>query len=236
MTIHQQIFARKRAVISSLLPFGFVKKDDCFLFEKAFMSGDFVLQFAIGKDGSTSSKVIDTMNDEEYTQLNADGIIGGYVGDVRMAYEAILNDIAKQCFCDVLFSSNQANRITDQVLSVYDVSPDFPWEEDKYKPFGVFRHADSGKWFGLIMNVKRRIFDAQADEKAMVDVINLKRDPSFDYSSSLFTLAENAELPLGVFPAYHMNHKLWLSVLLDDTLQDSAVLSLIQASFSATKK
>ena len=236
MSIHQQIFARKRAVISSLLPFGFVKKEDRFVFEKEFMNGDFVLEFVVSKDGSTSSKVIDKMNDEEYVQLNADGIIGGYVGDVRLAYEEILTDIAERCFEDVLFVSDQANRITAQIFAEYGVSPDFPWEDEKYKPSGVFRHADSSKWFGLIMNVKRRNFDAQADEKAMVDVINLKRDPSFDYSSPSFTLTEGAELPLGVFPAFHMNHKLWLSVLLDDTLSDSAVLSLVQASFNSTKK
>lgn len=236
MTIFQQIFSRKRPIFSTLLPFGFEKAEDGFIFKQDFMDGDFVLRFAISKDGSTSSKVIDKMNDEEYTQLNAEGIIGGYVGDVRLAYEEILQHIADECFEDVLFASDQANRITEQILRVYGVSPDFPWEDEKYKPSGVFRHSDSGKWFGLIMNVKRRNFDAQADEKAMIDVINLKRDPSFDYSSPDFTLAEGADLPLGVFPAYHMNHKLWLSVLLDDTLSDSAVLSLIAASFSATKK
>jgi len=33
-----------------------------------------------------------------------------------------------------------------------------------------------------------------------------------------------------------MNKKLWISVLLDDTMDDSAVLALIKSSFLATTK
>lgn len=75
------------------------------------------------------------------------------------------------------------------------------------------------------MRIKRAKLVPSADERDLVDVINLKR-----------TSALKEPYPDGVFPAYHMNHKLWLSVALDDTLSDASVLSLIQSSFEATKK
>lgn len=225
MTIFQRLFSRKRPIFSNLLPFGFEKTDDGFIFNQDFMDGDFALIFAISKDGSNKAIVVDKMNDEEYTQIDAEGIVGGYVGDVRLAYEEILQQIADKCFEDVLFCSDQANRITKKIGEIYGVSPDFPWDDEKYKQAGVFRHHDTRKWFGLIMGIKRRLVDESAKDGEFVDVLNLKK--SKDLSEPY---------PAGVIPAYHMNKKLWISVLLDDTLSDSAVMSLVQSSFDATKK
>jgi len=225
MTIHQQIFSRKRPVFSKLVGFGFSKTEDGVLFARDFMGGDFTAIVKVSKDGRVCSCAWDNMNDEEYSQVDAEGIVGGYVGDVRMEFERILQNIANNCFEDVLFASDQANRITAKIAELYGVTPDFPWNDDPYSAAGVFRHADTGKWFGLVMRIKRAKLVPSADERELVDVINLKR-----------TGALNEPYPVGVFPAYHMNHKLWISVLLDDTLDDSNVLSLISASFTATTK
>ena len=111
------------------------------------------------------------------------------------------------------------------IADEFDVAPDFPFDDKKYKPYGVFRHKDSGKWFGLIMNLSRKSIVPSASDKDVVDVINLKRD---------FSLVE--PYPAGVYPAYHMNHKLWISVTLDDTLTDDVVFSLVSASFTATDR
>ena len=40
----------------------------------------------------------------------------------------------------------------------------------------------------------------------------------------------------GVRPAYHMNKKSWISVVLDDTLSDEQVFSLIEKSFEIISK
>ena len=223
--MQEKIFDTKRPIFSRIIDFGFQKADDNYVFQEDFMGADFTAVISISLDGKVDCRVIDNMNDEEYTALHASGIVGGYVGDVRLAYENVLQRIATSCFEDVLFASDQANRITDKIAKIYDVSPDFPWEDEKFKPYGVFRHKDSGKWFGLIMNIKRKSLSPSAEEKQTVDVINLKKSKD---------LVE--PYPDGVFPAYHMNHKLWISVALDDTLSDDAVLSLVQASFDATIK
>ncbi|WP_455089335.1 MmcQ/YjbR family DNA-binding protein [Peptoanaerobacter stomatis] len=38
----------------------------------------------------------------------------------------------------------------------------------------------------------------------------------------------------GIYPGYHMNHKHWISVVLNETLSDNEVMKLIENSFSLT--
>lgn len=81
------------------------------------------------------------------------------------------------------------------------------------------------KWFALIMNVKRGVVDKSASED-MVDIINLKIDPK--EGERLF------QMP-GIYPAYHMNHRAWISVVLDETVSDEKVMALIKTSFALTE-
>ena len=40
----------------------------------------------------------------------------------------------------------------------------------------------------------------------------------------------------GIYPAFHMNKRYWISVALDDTLSDEEVLKLIEKSWNLTLK
>ena len=58
-----------------------------------------------------------------------------------------------------------------------------------------------------------------------MDIINLKSD----------TLAEEVSAYPGViFPGYHMNHKTWLSIVLNDALKDEDIMALVQRSYDLT--
>ena len=106
----------------------------------------------------------------------------------------------------------------------YSVEPDFPWDEGAENPAGVFRHGSNNKWFGLIMNIDRRHLDRDGGEEP-VDVINLKADEN--KTAFLHKIR-------GIYPAYHMNHRKWISVTLDDTLDDRDVMDLVDESFRLT--
>ena len=126
----------------------------------------------------------------------------------------------------MLFASDQANRLTQCILERFQVEPDFPWErEERYQSYGTFRHASNRKWFALIMRVKRAVLDKDGNP-ALVDVINLKIPP--EHGEALH------QLP-GVYPAYHMNHKTWISVVLDDTQTDEAIMAWIEGSYRLTE-
>ena len=119
-----------------------------------------------------------------------------------------------------------SQRITDYILNQYGVSPDFPWE--KSSDAMVFRHGDTRKWFGLIMHVGMDKLRLECEEDYSIDVINLKCDPLLSGS----IMATNP----GVIPAYHMNHREWITVFLDGSVEDSLVEYLVDISFSLTDK
>ena len=100
--------------------------------------------------------------------------------------------------------------------------PDYPFEEDFET--AVLRHADTRKWYGIVMRVSRRKFGLDSDE--VIDVVNLKL-PMEMYGS--FGAAD------GVYPAYHMNKLHWISVLLPDAPED-LIGFLTSVSFEATRE
>lgn len=112
--------------------------------------------------------------------------------------------------------------IIDWVKNEYGTEPEYLWEDT---PDCAVLRNQSGKWYGLIMNLSRRKFGIDSDE--MVDVINLKADPM---------LIESLIEEPGFYRAYHMNKRLWISVLLDGSVPDVTIKGLIEDSYSRTRK
>jgi len=109
----------------------------------------------------------------------------------------------------------------DYCLHTYGTSADYPFDEDFAT--AVLRHTDNRKWYAIVMGVSRRKFRLDCDE--VIDVVNLKL-PLEMFGS--FTAAE------GVYPAYHMNKRHWISVLLPEASED-LVKFLVNVSFEMTK-
>ena len=112
--------------------------------------------------------------------------------------------------------------VFDYIRKKYKVLPEYPWQ--KYDNNTVFRHPDNKKWFALVMGVQRIKLGIAGD--AYVDVVNLKIEDMF-YRDLI--IRED-----GIMPAYHMNRKYWITVLLDGTVTDDRVFELIDMSFLAT--
>lgn len=224
MTIEQKIFSRKRFIRKSLAEYGFVDMGSCYSLSREFADGDFTADIRVYENGDVRGRVIDNMIGEEYLPLRMPNYTGAFVGTVRAAYEDLLVDIAEKCCADVAFVSDQSNRIAALIFDRYSVEPDFPWEEDGKNLSGVFRHGGNNKWFGLIMNIDRRHLDKGAGEES-VDVINLKADEN--KTAALHKIK-------GIYPAFHMNHKKWISIMLDDTLEDRDIMDLVDESFRLT--
>ena len=225
MQIEERIFQRKRWKTDAMLHFGFRQENDRYVYETDLLEGDFAAIVIVDREGKVQGTVIDRMNNEEYLQLRMERFDGAYVNTVRNAYETVLKAIAEACCRSVLFASDQANRITEQILARYGVEPDFPWGQDPYDNAGVFRHDNTRKWFGLIMNIPTKTLLHNGDPTPL-DVINLKIEPRD---------AETLQTRAGIYPAYHMNHKMWITVTLNDSLSDEAVMELIDRSFQLTQ-
>ena len=101
----------------------------------------------------------------------------------------------------------------------YGTEPDYPWNDWN----AVLRHKDTGKWYGVIMEVRGSRLGLSQDR--IVDVLNVKADP--ELISSLLPLP-------GYFPAYHMNKEKWISILLGDPEADKNIENLLQMSYELT--
>ncbi len=224
MTAEEKIFGRKRFLFDRLVPFGFEKTADGYRYKTDIMGGDFTAVVHITGDGEVNGGVTDNMNGEDYTQLHSESIQSAYVNTVRAAYEDALRRIADGCCRSVYFASEQANRIVGHVEEEYGVIPDFPFSDDDVT--GVLRHTDTAKWFAIIMPVKMKTLFHNGDETP-VDVMNLKACPD--------KVPELIKRP-GVYRAYHMNHKMWISVTLNDALPDTEIQKLVDESFRLTGK
>lgn len=223
--IEETVFSRKRWIESKMLAYGFHKANKTYILEKPFLDGDFKTVLSVTPKGQVTGKVIDTITQDEYYQLRQETATGPYVNRVRSAYRSLLTDITDSCCSDVLFASSQANRLTQAILDHFQVKPDFPWEHSsRYQSYGAFRHTSNRKWFALIMNVKREVLDKDGNT-SLIDILNVKIPPAQG--------DELRQIP-GIYPAYHMNHKTWISVVLDETLPDEKILELIDTSYQLT--
>lgn len=213
--IEDEIFLKKKFDFDKLKSFDSSIVDNKYIYTEDFMDSNFKAIIEISD--VLKGKVIDNFSNEEYMPLRIESFDGDFVCRVRDAYKDILKRIADICCTDVFFADDQANRITNRIFQTYGVKPDFPWKDDN----GVFRHLDNNKWFSLIMYVKWNALLKDGNTR-MVNIMNLKSEEHYDID--------------GIYPAYHMNHKSWISLALDDTLSDSLIMELVSKSYNLTRK
>ena len=114
----------------------------------------------------------------------------------------------------------QFERIMQYIVDEYDVSPEYLWT--RYPDFAVFRHPNSNKWFGLIMNVPAHQLGQPGDDA--IRCINLHLEPRL-----VATLIDDAHF----IPGYHMNKNSWVTIFLNDGLTDNQIKPLIRASYDS---
>ena len=105
----------------------------------------------------------------------------------------------------------------------YGIKYDCPFEDEL--DAWVFRHPDNEKWFALVMTIKKSKLGIDSNE--YIDVVNLKCAPE---------IMDDLWQERGVFPAYHMNKKHWLTLCLDGSCDDETIKFVINISHTLTKK
>ena len=220
MTIEQEIFKSYTVIKDKLIEYGFDCFNDIYTYSIDFYNDEFKALITIDDKGDVNGKVIEKAFNEEFIQLRVESFHGGFVGEVKEAYKEILIDIRNKCFKKEVFISNQANRLAKLIYNRYHELPDFPFESDKISNYGVFRYHGNNKWYGLIMNVNKSVFGGPNKEE-FVDVINVR----IDETRRDEILKENC-----IYPSYHMNKQKWVSILLDESLNDEEIMEYIDWS------
>ena len=218
MRLDEQILKKSIVDYNKLIPYGFIKKDDYYIYQKFFKNNTFLLDFKVFPNGLIKSKVIDIAFNEEFTLINVKNVEKGFINEIRNEYIQILEDLRNHCFIKLFFISNQANRLALKIHEKYQEEPVFPFSS--LDDCGVFKYSLNNKWYALITNIKKHQLLKNQDEE-LIDVLNVKIDPS-----SLNHLLKIK----GIYKAYHMNKKHWISILLDDNLDDDFIMQLIDES------
>ena len=221
VSIEENIFKRATVDFMQSEKFGFVKTGGQYRYEKVFMDGDFKAVVTIDENGKINGEVYDLASDDIYFPLRVEEMSVGYVGEVRSEYEKILQNIREKCCRENYFIGSQTNRIATLIAAKYGDKPDFPWE--KYDDCGVFRNPDTNKWYALVMNIDRKKIAPK--QSGNVEIMNIKLD-----AEEILQLHKQN----GFYPAYHMNKKSWITLVLDDTLDDRTVEKYLDKSHEFT--
>lgn len=121
------------------------------------------------------------------------------------------------------FVNMHRNDVIEYIKETYEIIPEYMFKSDP--ECCVFQHRHSNKWFGIIMNISADKVGLGAD--TYIDVLNVKCDPE---------MVAVLNCQFGFAPAYHMNKKHWLTILLDGGVSNEQIAQLLNISYELTKK
>lgn len=175
-----------------LLEYGFKRFKKKLVLEKSL---DAVFYAVVSFDWENMwAEVFEKETDEKYVLLDVKTANGAFVNGVRQKVLDLLKDIQEKCFVCVDLKS----LYLDWLETDFGVKGDFPWEDEA----SVFR-CKNKKWFALIMKIKYKNLGFDSEEP--VWVVNLKMDVE-----KIPQLVNRKS----IFPAWHMNKKYWITVVL----------------------
>lgn len=220
MNIEEDVFKKSKFDENRLIKYGFTKNKNKFILYKNIMNDSFRVEIHI-EENNVKSKIIDLSIDDEYIAYRIEEQTGEFVSSVRNELKNILLDIKDNCTISNSFIFDQTNRIIKFIFEKYHDNPLFLWEDNES---AVFKNRRNGKWYGIIMSVDKSKLDKT--KSGLVEIMNLKLD---DMVESLL------EYP-GYYQAYHMNKKSWITIILDNTINDEIIKTLIIDSYNNVNK
>ena len=217
MRIEEEVFARHKLIPDKLIEYGFKTENDCLTY--SWELPDDGMKIIVKYDGAINGRIIDLSLNDEYTAFRVEGATG-YSAQIRQKYIELLTDIRDHCCKNQYFRTAQAQRISEYIFEAYGSAPEFLWPD--IPSYAAFRQAGKKKWYAVMGSVPLNKVDREAESARSVEVINVKVDQERikDYLSQT-----------GIYEAFHMNKKCWVSIILDDTLPDDAIQGMIDDSY-----
>ena len=200
--------------------YGFVENGEVWTYSCQILQGDFFMTVSITAD-NVSFQVFDQETGDLYPQVHMKSMRGSFVASVREACLEILYQIRKACFDVQDYICPQTKRIMAQVQEKYGNQLEYLWE--KSPDTAVLRHEGNQKWYAVLMKISW--YKLEKGREGLVEAVNLKQDQVSDLL-----------VKKGIYPAFHMNKRYWISVALDDTLSDKELLELVEKSWNLTLK
>ena len=222
MSIENEIFKNYKVNYQKLLEYGFNKAKNTFKLTKLIIDNTFSINIEINSKEEISVKVYDLSINDEYISFRINNDNLSFANKIKEEVINLLLDIRNKCYTN-LNSNNQMNRITKLIKEKYKDEPEFLWS--KFPEFRIFRNKDNKKWYAIIMNITKNKLNLNSNDE--VYIINIKLDPE-----EIETLLDNNKF----YPAYHMNKKYWITIILDENISDNEIMNFINKSYCLSKK
>ena len=215
MTDFKKLFALGEPNREKLIQNGFVKTESGYFRESKLM--DFLLRVQVTNEGKVNADLFDSEADAPYTLHLVANAEGNFVGEVRRAYEEALLSLAETCFDRAVFKQRLTKDLLLCAKEKYEEDCEYLWE--RYPDCGVLRRADNRKWYAVIMTVAGNKVGLSTDN--IVEIVDLRAE-----AEVVNTLSNKR----GFAPAWHMNKKNWLTVLLDGSVEFSTIAEMLENS------
>ena len=214
---YNEIFDKNIFNSKLAIAYGFSKVEDYYILQSDIDVENFNVIVKIGKD-SFEVNVIELPFNEEYILFNVLDSNGKFVSKIRKKVNELIEDIVNSCFT----SLDYRKLLLDYVKEKYGTIPEEPWEDNNH---ATIKTSNSKKWYGIFMYLPYKTLGL--DKSGKIDVLNVKLNPE---------LIESLIDKKHFFPAYHMNKKYWITILLDSDTDVNLVKSLIDESFKLVEK
>ena len=218
---YSYIFRSAKIKKESLEAAGFTKTDgNTFSMNQTVSNGAFNADITLSLSEQTLTvHLFDSATSEKYALFDMPNSHGAFVASLREEVQQLIDEIKSKCF----ETSDLKDDYIEWIKSQFGAEPDYPWPDDAPWSF-VFR-CPNEKWFALVMRIKYRQLGLTGDEE--VWVVNMK--------------ASQDEIPnlidkKSIFPAWHMNKKHWITVLLTAATDFNKLCELTQKSWELVTK
>ncbi len=209
--------------IEKLLQFGFKKVDVLYCYSQKILYGTFELRISVNAQGRADWDVWDLEANEIYSLVKISTVSGAFVGKVRLACEAIFQEIITKCGNAEVFKSPYTKLVQKYVQDKYGDKFEHLWE--KFPDNAVFRRSDNKKWYGAVLTVAEDKLGLRGNRR--IEVLDLRGSPE-----DIQHLIDGKKY----FAGYHMNKKHWFTVCLDGTVDIEEIYHRIDESYLLVKK
>ena len=201
-----------------LKDFGFTEEAKKLVYRKEILDSSFLIEI-VYIDSQFLIEVYDLEFDEIYSLFSVDSAIGETVQNIRESVEEILSSI--------LGLADESGKISSEVIYYCNNK----YGENNVNPFK--KHPDilafvneKNKWYALLSDVEYNKLNKNTDITTKVKILNVKYP-----TDNILDIIDNQN----IFPAYHMNKKHWISIVLDKNIKLETIKELIDISYSLVK-
>ena len=201
-----------------LLQYGFREEAEKLIYRKEILDSSFFIEIVF-VNSQLLIEVYDIEFDEIYSLFSVDSAVGETVQNIREHVEKLLSSI--------LGLADESRKISSEIIDYCNNK----YGENHVNPFK--KHPDilayvneKNKWYALMSNVEYNKLNKTSNIITKVKILNVKYP-----TDNISDIIDNQN----IFPAYHMNKKHWISIVLDKNIKLETIKELIDISYSLVK-